>query len=301
MPLRALPGLPAVAVTEDLVVYRKIGPKLDMPKLSAVITTYNNARTLSACLGSVAWVDEIVVIDSFSSDETPQIAAEHAAQFIQHRFLGYGAQKQLAVDQASHDWVLLLDADEMLSADLSLEIQQLMAGNSRHSGYTMPRHEQLFWRMSHPAVRMNRYLRLFDRRRGALSGEPVHAAPKVDGLTGQLKAPFYHFGEVDIHVKTEKLNAYSSGMALDKVSRGAQGGWLRLIFYPPLVFLRHYLFKRHFLNGRAGYISAIMNAHYAFLKYAKVYEARCFEGSSRFSFPEHAPPSPEPRNRCSSV
>jgi len=115
-----------------------------MEKLSVFITTFNNAHTLPTCLDSVRWADEIVVLDSFSTDATPQIATEYGCSFFQHKFLGYGPQKQLALEHTSHRWVLLLDADEALSPALQQEIQALLAQNPGMAGYELPRQEQMF-------------------------------------------------------------------------------------------------------------------------------------------------------------
>ena len=117
---------------------------------SAVVTTFNNAETLRSCLESVRLADEIVVLDSFSTDQTCEIAAEYSARCIKHEFLGYSRQKQIVIDAASHDWVLLLDADEALTPELQKEIQTLMATGPDADGYAIPRIEQLFWRMTHP-------------------------------------------------------------------------------------------------------------------------------------------------------
>jgi len=242
-------------------------------KLSVAITTLNNEDTLDACLNSVAWADEIVLLDSYSNDRTLAIASAHGCRIAQHAFLGYGPQKQRAVEMTSHDWVLLLDADEVLSEPLQDEIRTLLSRGPRAVGYEIPRCEQLFWRMCSPAVRWNDYLRLFDKRYGRLSEIPIHAAPKVDGETARLHHPFYHFGETDIHTKVAKINSYSSGLVADKLAKGRQAHpLLQLVAYPPFVFIRSYFIKRGFMNGWAGFISAVVAAFYAFLKYAKLYE-----------------------------
>ncbi len=240
--------------------------------LSVFVTTYNNARTLGHCLQSVAWADDIVVLDSYSEDETEQIARRHGARFAQHRFLGYGPQKQMALEMTRHDWVLLLDADEALSPESQREIRALLARGPDADGYTLPRMEQIFWRMAHPATRHNYFLRLFNKHKGRLSNMPVHAAPKVDGTIRRLRHVFYHFGEIDIHTKVEKMNAYSTGLAQWRLEQGKHPLLIWTLLYPPLFFLRQYLFKRQFLNGRAGLYNSIIAAFYAFLKHAKADE-----------------------------
>ncbi|MDH3411323.1 MAG: glycosyltransferase family 2 protein [Gammaproteobacteria bacterium] len=243
-----------------------------MEKLSVFVTTFNNAETLDRCLSSVSWADEMVVLDSFSTDDTLAIARHHGCQIHQRKFRGYGAQKQMALEHTSNNWVLLLDADEMLSSGLQKEIQALLESGLSAAGYALPRREQVFWRMNHPGVRLNYHLRLFDKRRGRLSDMPVHAAPKVEGKVERLTHPFFHFGERDIHEKVDKINAYSTGLVAEKLARGRRVNPLVLIFYPPWAFFRSYVLKRAFLDGWAGFIASVVMSFYAFLRYAKLYE-----------------------------
>jgi len=261
-------------------------------RLSVFITTYNNARTLAACLESVKWADEIVMLDSFSTDDTLAIGQRYGARITQHEFMGYGPQKRMALAATAHDWVLLLDADEALSPALQAEIRQLLQAGPVADGYEIPRQEQLFWRMYSSATRMNYFLRLFDKRRGDIDDMPVHAAPKVRGRVARLKAPLYHYGETDIHTKVEKINAYSTGLLADKLKKKRWGIALIMVFYPPLFFVRSYLFKRNFLNGWAGFINSVIAAFYVFLKYAKLYEHNQFAKYGTRLLPEDAPPLP---------
>lgn len=243
-----------------------------MTPLTAVVTTFNNAATLRSCLESVKWADEIVVLDSFSTDETCQIAAEFSSVIKHRHFQGYSKQKQDAIDLASNDWVILLDADEALSAESQREILQLLKDGPTAQGYTLPRIEQLFWQMTHSKSRMNHFMRLFNRNHGRMNDVPVHAAPEVDEAPTPLKAGFYHFGEPSVHAKVDKLNSYSTGLVDYKAKRRKRSSPWVCIFYPPLMFLKSYIFKRNFLNGWAGFIGSVCMANYAFLKYAKLYE-----------------------------
>src|SRR3569832_235268 len=243
-----------------------------MEKLSVCVTTFNNERTLDACLGAVSWADEIVVLDSYSTDKTLDIAAKYHARISQHAFMGYGRQKQMAIDAAAHRWVLLLDAAEALSPELQAEMRELMQRGPAADGYELPRQEQLFWRMIHPRTRMNYFLRLFDKNKGRMSEMPVHAAPKLQGRIERLHGVFYHYGETDVHTKVEKVNAYSTGLVADKVAKGKRPNPWVMVFYPPVDFLRTYIFKRNFLTGWAGFITSEAQAFYVFLKYAKLYE-----------------------------
>ena len=260
-----------------------------VPKLSVFVTTFNNAETLDACLDGVAFADEIVVLDSFSTDETLEIAARHGAQIHQHRFLGYGPQKQMALEHTTHDWVLLLDADEVVSPELGEEIRELLQAQPAAVGYELARREQVFWKMSAPGVRWNFYLRLFDKRHGSVSDMPIHAAPKVSGRVERLKHCFWHFGERSIHIKVDKINHYSSGLVEDKIAKGKHANPLTLIFYPPFVFVRSYIFKRSFLDGWAGFIASVVMAFYAFLRYAKLFEHQMVQKHGADLLPDSGP------------
>ena len=246
-------------------------PTSIVEKLSVFVTTYNNAETLERCLESVAWADEIVLLDSFSEDATVEIAERYGCQIYQHNFLGYGPQKQMALEKTNHRWVLLLDADEALSAQAQGEIRSLLASGPTADGYEIARREQIFWQLARPTSRMNFYLRLFDKTKGHIGDMPIHAAPEVNGTIRRLNSCFEHYGEPNVHTKVEKINAYSTGLAAHKAKDKPRPNPWPMIFYPPFFFLRIYLFKRNFLNGWAGFIASVISAFYAFLKYAKRY------------------------------
>lgn len=246
--------------------------------LSVVVTTLDNAATLPRLLASVRFADEILLVDSGSRDGTLALAEAAGCRVLHKAFAGYGPQKAWAISQARHRLVLLLDADEWLPEDCQTEIEALLAvlghGGERRAGWRLPRRERVFWRYQHPWTRMNRFLRLVDRDRCRMSDSTVHAAPEVDGPVGDLRAAFCHDGEPDIHTKVAKVNSYSTGLVADKLARGSHFPKLRCLVYPPLFFLRLYVFKRGFLDGWAGFVSAVVGAFYVFLKYAKLDEAR---------------------------
>ena len=240
----------------------------DRTQLSVFVTTYNNDRTLTACLESVRWADEIVILDSFSTDDTLDIARRYGARITQHEFMGYGRQKQMALAATTHDWVLLLDADEALSPALRIEIDRLLDTGPAADGYEMPRQEQLFWRM-YPfgdpdelaaPVRQaqGRYRRHADPRRA-----------QDQGRIGRLNAPLYHYGETDIHTKVEKINAYSTGLVADKIKKNV-GVYRSSYVVLPTVFssatCSNETFER--LGGRDQLGGGGVHV---FLKYAKLY------------------------------
>ncbi len=243
------------------------------PLLSAVVTTFNSAETLPACLASLAFCDEIVVLDSGSTDATGEISATHGARLVAESFKGYSAQKQSAVNHATHEWVLLLDSDECVVADAGVRIEEALA-SARHVGYRLPRREWLFWRWQSASARHNRYVRLFDRRHARMSGHQVHESVIMDGTVGEIDALILHRGDRDIAAKVGKANLYSS-LHLQQGS-GQRKRWLkaRIVLYPSIAFLRYYLLRGHYRAGWAGFIAARVHAFYAFLKYAKLLEAQ---------------------------
>ena len=260
-----------------------------MEPLSVFVTTFNNERTLGTCLESLKWADEILLLDSFSTDGTLDLARRYGCTIHQHLFTGYGPQKQMALELTRNRWVLLLDADEALSEPLQAEMQQLLSSGPTADGYELRRQEQHYWRMSSLNVRPDYFLRLFDKSRGRMSAKPVHASPRVDGTVARLRHHFVHFGMPTIESKVGKINAYSSGLVGDKVARGKRGNPWMMVFYPPGYFLRQYLFDRQIFNGWVGFIGAATSAFYVFLKYAKLYEHFQFEKHGTNLLPEGAP------------
>lgn len=242
--------------------------------LSVVVITYNNADTLERCLAAVDWAEEIVVLDSGSTDATVEIARKHGARVATHPFDDYGPQKQRAIDSASHDWILNLDADEVLSPGTREIIEQALVAPDV-AGFRLPRRERMFWTVQHRRSWRNGHLRLFDRRRARMNDVPVHAAVEAEGPVRTLwQADFVNDGDADIATRVEKINRYSSGMVAHKMARGQRFLGARMVLYPPVFFVRQYVFKRYFLSGWGGFVSSVTGAFYVFLKYAKLYEAR---------------------------
>lgn len=242
--------------------------------LSVVVITYNNADTLDACLREVDWADEIVVLDSGSADSTVAIARMHGARVEVHPFDDYGPQKQRAYELARNDWILNLDADEILSPGTRAIIERALE-DPQHAGFRLPRRERMFWTVQHRLSHRNGHLRLFNRRHGAMNDVEVHAAVEVRGPVKTLwSADFVNNGDGDILTRVEKINRYSSGMVVHKLRRGQRFTGVRMVVYPPLFFLRQFVFKRYFLSGWAGFVASVLGAFYVFLKYAKLHEAR---------------------------
>lgn len=241
--------------------------------VSAVVTTFNSADTLDACLRGVTWADEIVVLDSGSTDATVAIAAHYGARIHSQPFAGYSAQKQAVIDLATHDWVLLLDSDEALDSAAAAQLQGILHAPA-HAGYQLWRREWQFWRWQSSRGRLNHYVRLFDRRRARMSGHAVHESVVVDGSVGVLDVVMDHHGDRDISARTAKANRYSTLQVADLSGRGVRWLRLRMVAYPTVAFARYFLFRGHWRSGWAGFVAARIHAFYAFLKYAKTYEAQ---------------------------
>ncbi len=241
--------------------------------LSVVVTTFNSADTLDACLRSVAWADEIVLLDSGSTDATLAIAAHYQARIHAQPFAGYSAQKQAVIDLASHRWVLLLDSDESLPANAAASLRHALRAPA-HAGYELWRREWQLWRWQSSRARLNHYVRLFDRQHARMSGHEVHESVQVDGSIGVLDIILDHYGEPDIAGRVAKANRYSSMQLVDLDQRPVSWLRLRMVAYPAVAFARYYLLRGHWRSGWAGFIAARVHAFYAFLKYAKLYENR---------------------------
>ena len=243
-----------------------------MIKISAVITCFNNQETIEKCLQSLQFVDEIIALDSFSTDKTIEVLKQYNCVIHQQKFKGYSQQKQDAIDMANNDWVLLLDSDEFLSQASELVLSDWKKNTPKADAYDMPRREWVFWQWSHKWVRSNRFVRLFDKSKAHVSKDLIHESIKSNGSIAHLNAVINHFGETSISKKVEKINAYSQKSAEQKYQKGVRVSPLKLIIYPPFYFIKQYLFRRQIFNGWAGLINASLNSRYAYLKYAKLYE-----------------------------
>ena len=240
-------------------------------KISATIITYNEERNLPRAIESLRCCDEIVVVDSGSTDRTTELAGKLGARVVESPWRGYAGQKNLASECATHDWILSLDADEALSEALEAEIWQIKKNGPSFDAYTMPRLAQYLGRwILHSGWYPDRKVRLFDRRRGKWEGDFVHESVKVDGPIGHLHANLLHFtcSSLSEHLKT--MDRYTTLAAEQMIAEGRKIGWSRVVFDPPWTFFHTYVLKRGFLDGLEGLAIAQMAALYNFLKYAKV-------------------------------
>lgn len=243
-----------------------------MQKLSVTVITKNEAADIGAALASVKWADEIVVVDSESTDDTAAIARTFTDRVIVRAWPGYVEQKNFAAAQAAHDWVLSLDADERVTPALADEIRTTL-GNPADAAYRMPR---VTWHLGRWIRTTDWYpdhqLRLYDRRRARWTGRYVHEAVSVDGAIGQLRGELQHFAYRNISDHLETIDRYTTFAARQMRENGRRAGLLRLAGHPPLAFLRNYVARGGFRQGIPGFIISSMNAYYVFLKFAKLRE-----------------------------
>jgi glycosyltransferase involved in cell wall biosynthesis len=246
-----------------------------VPNLSVTVITRNEAADIDEALKSVAWADELIVVDSMSTDDTVAIARQHTDRVIVREWPGYAAQKNYAASVATHDWILSLDADERVTPELAAEIQSTLAGPPSCSGYRMPRVTRHLGRW----IRTTDWypddqVRLYDRRAAEWTGRHVHEAMSVRGPVGPLRGELQHFAYRDIADHLETIDRYTTYAAREMRENGRRAGALDLVVHPPLAFLRNYALRGGIRDGVPGLIISAMNAYYVFLKFAKLWELR---------------------------
>lgn len=241
--------------------------------LSACIITFNEADRIEACLRSVSFCDEIIVVDAHSSDGTRELAAALGARIIERDWPGYRSQKQFAVDAARHDWVLCLDADERVSAPLRAEILALRAqGFAAAAGWSMPRITDYFGRfLRHGNAYPDRLVRLFDRRRGGWSGYEIHENTRVQGRTAKLRGYLEHYSYRSLADHHNRMQRYAELMAQAMYERGQRCGLTKVLVNPQWRFVRGYLLRLGFLDGWRGLVFALIEANYVRRKYLGLY------------------------------
>ena len=245
----------------------------DVPKVSVTIITLNEAEHIAAAIDSAAWADEILLVDSGSSDGTPDIARAKGATVLGRSWSGYVDQKNFAAEQASHDWIFSLDADERIPGALATEVRTVVANEPPMRGYRVPRVVFHLGRWIRTTDFYPDYqTRLYDRRAGRWNGKYVHESVKVDGPVGQLRHELEHYSFRDLRDQLERINLYTTLAARQMHESGRRAGPLDLVVHPPAAFLRNYVLRRGLLDGTAGFTISAMNAYSVFLKFAKLWE-----------------------------
>ena len=240
--------------------------------LSVVLITRNAAAQLPDCLASVAFADEVVVVDSGSSDGTADLAAHYGARVVQKEWLGFGRQKQFAVEQAAHDWVLCLDADERVSPELAASLVRALAAPAAPV-YRMARRNRFLGRwLRHGEGYPDWSLRLFDRRQARWSDDAVHEKVLHSASPATLSGDLLHESAEDLGRYLDKQNRYSTLAAEELHRQGRRAGVAELALSPLVRFVKFYFFRLGCLDGMPGLAHISIGCMNSFLKYAKLIE-----------------------------
>jgi len=243
-------------------------------KISILIPAGNEERNIVACIQSARWADEVVVVDSFSADRTVELARPLADRVLQHEYINSATQKNWAIPQMAHAWVLVLDADERITPELRDEILGVLDGGAGgHCAFRI-------WRRNHFMGRPVRFcgwqndsvVRLFRRDRSRYQDREVHADIECDGPVGKLRGKLLHYTFDSFDQYLKKFDRYTTWAAGDRAKRTRRVSWVHLAIRPAWRFFRQYVLKLGFLDGRAGLIICSLAAYSVFLKYAKLWE-----------------------------
>ena len=243
------------------------------PRLSVVVITLNEEDRIRECLASVAWADEIVVVDAGSEDKTVAIAREFTDHVVLRAWDGFAAQKNFGIEQAKGDWILSLDADEQVEPALREEIAAVLADPGAHAGYRLARRNIMWGRwIRHGRLYPDWQLRLFRRGRGRFVDRAVHESVTVDGPIGRLSAPLLHYSYRDVGDFIRRADRYAT-LAADEFARsGARFAPIQLVTAPLGRFVSMYVVHRGFLDGWRGFLLAVLYAYYVFVRSAKMWE-----------------------------
>ena len=241
--------------------------------ISATIVTLNEERNIARAIRSLTCADEILIVDSGSTDQTCEIAQSLGARVLTEPWRGYAAQKNYAAGQGRHPWILSLDADEQLTPKLAAQISALKATEPAADAWSFPRLAQYLGRwIHHSGWYPDRKVRLYHRDRASWTGDFVHESVRVNGTIAPLSGDLLHFTCDSLSRHLQTLDRYTSLSAQEIKERNQPVPILRLALHPVWTFIRTYIFQRGFLDGTQGLTIAWMAALYTFLKYAKARE-----------------------------
>jgi len=242
-------------------------------KLTVTVITRNEAARIADALASVAWADEILVIDSHSTDDTAAIAARYATRVEIRDWPGYSDQKNYAADRAAHDWILSIDADERVTPELAAEIRQVLASGPTARGFRIPRVTQYLGRWIRSTDWYPDYqLRLYDRRAGRWNGRRVHESVQLEGTAGVLRHDLQHFAYRNISDHLATIDRYTTLAAEQWRDEGRRTTAFGAVLHAKLAFLRNYVLRGGIRDGAPGFLVSVLNSYYVFLKLAKLWE-----------------------------
>jgi glycosyltransferase involved in cell wall biosynthesis len=245
-----------------------------MTRISATVITKNEQDNIVLCLRSLAWADEIVVVDSQSGDQTVRLAQANGARVIINPWPGHIQQKNFAIEQATGDWILSLDADEVVTPELREEIQAArQKGFCGRDGFYLPRQSMFLGKwIRHGGWYPDRHLRLFKKDKGRFGGMNPHDKVMLNGQAGRFKNHLLHYTYPSLETYFTRLNSYTGIAARELFNHGRRFSPLKLIFSPPATFIKMYLIKMGFLDGLEGLILGILSAFSVLVKNLKLWE-----------------------------
>lgn len=240
--------------------------------VTVTVITLNEAANIEACLDSVSWAAELIVVDSGSSDGTVELARARGARVISRDWPGYSAQKNFAADQAANDWILSVDADERVTPALAADVQRAVAAAPSTAGYRILRVTFHLGRWIRTTDWYPDYqLRLYHRRRASWPAKLVHESVSANGQVEQLSGELQHYAYRDLGHHHATMDVYTTLAAQEMKEAGRRAGVIDLALHPLAAFVRNYVLKRGFLDGATGFIISAMNSYYVFLKFAKLW------------------------------
>lgn len=241
--------------------------------LSVTIITQNEVDNIGRCLESVIWADEIVVVDSGSTDGTLEICERYKCKIIKTEWRGFGPTKHLAVEHASNDWIFSIDSDEEVTPQLRQEIEALFSSEPKQNAYRVKRSSfYLGKQIKYSGWDRDLPLRIFNKKHGQFNLKQVHESVEIDGERGLLRGPLLHYTYPTVSSHIAKMNRYSDLSAEEALARGKTSSVAGAIFRGFAKFFKMYVIKRGFLDGTTGFILAKNSAFGVYLKYLKIWQ-----------------------------
>ncbi|MDH4222926.1 MAG: glycosyltransferase family 2 protein [candidate division Zixibacteria bacterium] len=243
-----------------------------MSKVSAVVITYNEENNIRRCLESLKFADEIIVVDSKSEDRTVSIAKEYTRKVFLEKWRGFAKQREFACNLASFEWILNVDADEVITSELAREIRKRIDSNADVDGFWIRRRSKFLGRWIEHAWQPDWVLRLFRKEKAAVGENQVHEKVEIQGKTEKLKGRMEHYPFENLSHNLKKLDKYTTLSARQMQTENRSGIFLKLLFSPILGFFKIYILKQGFRDGVPGLILSVFHSFYVFDKYAKYWE-----------------------------
>ena len=266
-------------------------------QLTVTVITRNEAANIDAAIASVAWADEIVVVDSGSTDDPVERARRHGARVEVRPWAGYGAQKNYAASIASHDWILSIDADERVTPELAQEITTLLTTEPPRRGYRVSRLTHYLGRWIRSTDWYPDYqLRLYDRRAGSWTTRRIHESYALNGVPGVLRQELQHYPYRDVSDHLRKIDNYTTLSAEQWIEEGRRVSLVEIVVHPAFAFMRNYILRGGIRDGSPGLITSVLNAYYVFLKLAKTWEKQQRGSMIEARGPNEVRGSAEPRS-----